>query len=108
MDSSRVIANYESLYALTEQMRDAAVGGEWDRLIDLERQCRLQVDSMKAADETVALDEAARQRKVGLIKKILAHDADIRGRTMAWMEHLQHAMQSNRQEQRLQEAYSKV
>lgn len=105
MGSSQVIANYESLSVLTEQMREAAVRGEWDQLIDLELQCRRHVAAMKLADAAATLDEPSRQRKVRLIKEILAHDADIRSRTVAWMGQLQRIMQSNRQEQRLQKAY---
>lgn len=105
MGSSQVITNYESLSALTAQMREAAVRGEWDQLIDLEQQCRQHVDAMKRVDASVTLDETSRQRKVQLIKKILAHDADVRSRTVAWMGQLQRIMQSNRQEQRLQQAY---
>lgn len=101
----RVLANYESLSELTAQMREAAVRGEWDHLIDLEQQCRRHVDAMKQADAETTLDEPSQQRKVRLIKKILAHDADIRSRTVAWMGQLQSIMQSNRQEQRLQQAY---
>lgn len=108
MGSSQVIANYESLSAITAQMREAAVRGEWDQLIDLEQQCRQHVAAMKQTDVSVVLDETSRQRKVRLIKKILAHDADIRSRTVAWMGQLQRIMQSNRQEQRLQQAYGRV
>ena len=101
----QVIANYESLFALTGQMRDAAVHGEWDQLINLEQQCNRHVAAMKPVDATATLDESARQRKIQLIKKILADDAAIRIHTEVWMGQLQRIMQSNRQEQRLQKAY---
>jgi len=105
MGSHEVIRNYESLSTLTAQMRDAAERGEWDHLIDLERQCRTQVEILKRADAAASLDEAARQRKASRIKDILEHDADIRSCTVTWMGQLQRIMQSNRQEQRLQRAY---
>ncbi|MDP2762185.1 MAG: flagellar protein FliT [Sideroxyarcus sp.] len=105
MGSHQVIANYESLSTLTALMREAAVRGEWDQLIDLEQQCRQYVAAMKQADVSATLDEPSRQRKVQIIKKILENDADIRSRTVAWMGQLQRAMQSNRQEQRLQQTY---
>jgi len=108
MSASQVIANYESLSKLTAQMSEAAVQGEWDRLIDLEQRCRKHVDAMKQVDASILLDEPSRQRKVSLIRDILAHDADIRSRTVAWMGQLQRIMQSNRQEQRLQQAYGRV
>lgn len=108
MGSSQVITNYESLSAITSQMRNAAVHGEWDMLVELERQCSHQVAAMKPADTVASLDEPARQRKIQLIKKILADDAEIRNHTEVWMAQLRHIMQSNRQEQRLQQAYGAV
>jgi len=105
MGNMQVISNYESLSALTGQMREAAMQGEWDRLVSIEQQCGQQVAAMRPADATAALDEPTRQRKIQLIKKILADDAEIRNRTETWMEQLQRIMQSNRQEQRLQQAY---
>lgn len=105
MGSHQVIANYESLSTLTAQMREAAVRGEWDQLIDLEQQCRQHVAAMKPVDASATLDEPTRQRKVQIIKKILENDADIRSRTVAWMGQLQRVMQSNRQEQRLHQVY---
>lgn len=105
MSSCQVITHYESLSALTAQMREAAVQGEWDKLVSIEQQCSQQVAAMKPADTTATLDESARQHKIHLIKKILADDAEIRNRTEKWMGQLQRIMQSNHQEQRLQQAY---
>ena len=105
MTENPVIRNYESLSALTGQMRAAATTGEWDHLIDLEQQCSLQVATMRTAGEKPALDETARRQKIQLIKKILADDAEIRNHTESWMGQLQRIMQSNRQEQRLNQAY---
>ena len=105
MNAAAVVTNYESLSAITEQMRAAANQGEWDKLVDLEKQCSHHVATMKAADAGAKLDESARQRKIQLIKKILADDADIRSHTEVWMGQLQRIMQSNRQEQRLHQAY---
>lgn len=105
MSSSQVIANYELLSALTGQMREAAAHDEWDQLISLEHQCSKLVATMKPVDAEVKLDEAARQRKIQLINKILADDAEIRNLTQVWMGQLQLGIQSNLQEQRLQRAY---
>lgn len=105
MRNAQIITNYETLSALTEQMREAAVQGEWDKLVSIEQQCSQQVAAMRPADATAVLDEPARQRKIQLIRKILADDAEIRNHTEVWMGQLQRIMQSNRQEQRLQQAY---
>ena len=105
MSALQVISNYESLSALTGQMRDAAVQGEWDQLTGLEQQCSRHVATMKTADAVAELDESARQRKIQLIKKILADDKEIRNKTEVWMGQLQRIMQSNRQEQLLLHTY---
>jgi len=105
MSSSQVIANYESLSALTEQMREAAVHGEWDQLTSIELQRSKLVARMEPVDAEAKLDEAARQRKIQLITKILADETEIRNHAQAWMDRLQLSMESNRQEQRLLHAY---
>jgi len=105
MSSSQVIANYESLSALTGQMREAAMHGEWDQLVSIELQRSQLVANMKPVDAEAKLDEAERQHKIQLINKILADDVEIRNLTQAWMGQLQLSMQSNRQEQRLHQAY---
>lgn len=106
MSTQQVISNYQSLSSITGQMRDAAIQGEWDKLILLEEQCSLHVATMKPLDTVAKLDEPERQQKISLIKKILADDREIRNRTEGWMEQLQRLMQSNRQEQRLHQAYT--
>ncbi len=106
-----VIENYEFLSSVMGQMRVAATQGEWDQLVDLELQCSQRVASMKTQDaatpigEDTPIDEHTRLRKVALIKKILADDAEIRNQTEPWMAQLQHLMQSTGQERRLQQAY---
>lgn len=105
MSPSQVVANYESLSALTGQMREAAEHGNWDELISIEQQRSELVAAVKPLDAEVKLDEAARQRKNQLISIILADDAEIRNLTQAWMGQLQLNMQSDIQELRLLKEY---
>ncbi|MDD2721916.1 MAG: flagellar protein FliT [Gallionella sp.] len=105
MNEQDVLTHYESLSGLTAQMRTAAQSGEWDTLIGLEQQCSRHVEQMRAVTTNISLDESSRQRKIQLIKKILADDAAIRNQTESWMGQLQRIMQSNRQEQRLNRSY---
>lgn len=105
MDSSQVIAKYEFLSSLTGKMREAAEHGEWEQLIAIEHQCSELVVTIKALDAEVQLDDAEQQQKRQLIKKILADHAEIQNLTQIWMDELQQSIQSNRQEQRLQQAY---
>jgi len=100
-----VIENYEFLSSLMGKMRMAATQGEWDHLVELEKQCSQRVQAMKAQDEVTPLDEDTRLRKVALIRSMLADDAEIRNQTQPWMAQLQKLMQSAGQERRLQQAY---
>jgi len=101
---SLLIEDYQRLSGITGQMREAAVGGDWDRLIALEKDCKRKVDEIKPHD-VIPTNPDERAQKLALLKKILADDADIRSRTENWMEQLQRIMQSPRSELRLQQTY---
>jgi flagellar protein FliT len=101
---SLLIEDYQRLSGITGQMREAAAGGEWDRLIALEKDCKRKVDEIKPHD-VIPTNPDERAQKLALLKKILADDADIRSRTENWMEQLQRIMQSPRSELRLQQTY---
>lgn len=101
-----VIDNYELLSSIMGQMRAAATQGEWDHLVELENQCSKHVEIMKTRDAATQIDESTRLRKVALIRKILADDADIRNHVEPWMAQAQRIVKSVGQERRLQEAYS--
>jgi flagellar protein FliT len=105
MSAHPLLGHYESLCALTRQKRIAVERGEWDRLIELEQQCTQQVEHIKSFDAKNELDETARLQVVQFIRTILAEDTEIRSQTEAWREQLQNIMQSNRQEQRLNQTY---
>ncbi len=101
-----VIENYEYLSSLTAQMREAASQNKWDDLVELEKQCSQRVATLKTLDTGTPIDESTRLRKVALIRKILADDAEIRNRTEPWMAQLQHILKGVVQERRLLATYS--
>ena len=102
---------YDRASAKSGEMLEAAKSSDWDRLIDLERECRALVDNLRTVDaETSApsRDQGYVQRKTKLIRKVLADDAEIRRYTQPWMDQLQVLIGSSHQEQRLQRAYQGV
>ncbi len=101
---SMLLEDYQRLSGITGQMREAAVGGEWDRLVSLEKECARKVEEIKPRD-VIPSNPEERAQKLALLKKILADDADIRNRTEGWMEQLQRIMQSPVSEQRLKQTY---
>ena len=103
MNARQFVNDFELLSSLADRMRQAANRSEWENLIGLERQFKDKIAAIKPVDEQP--DDACRQQMMDLIKKILEDDADIRSQTDLWMNQLQRIMQSNRQEQRLNQAY---
>lgn len=101
---SLLLEDYQRLSGITGQMREAATGGEWDRLISLEQECKRKFEEIKPKD-AVPFSPNERAQKVALLKKILADDAAIRSRTESWMEQIQRIMQNNRSERLLQQTY---
>jgi flagellar protein FliT len=99
-----IIEDYQRLSSITEQMRNAAAMGQWDDLIELEKRCSQEVETIKPRD-VVPIGESERKQKAALILKMLADDKAIRAYTEPWMRQLERIMQSARSEQRLQDAY---
>lgn len=78
MQGTEIIATYETLSKLTGDMLLAAKQGEWDRLTELERHCRVPLNQLISHAAAVKLNDSERQRKLEVIRKILADDAQIR------------------------------
>lgn len=79
---------YETLSAISGDMVLAAETGDWDRLIELERSVARLRDRLSAEDARAGLSESERERKIHLIKRILADDRKVRSYTEPWMEHV--------------------
>lgn len=102
MDSQEVIAIYELVADITDKMVAAARIGDWELLAKLESQCSTQVEILKHNDEPrPPLSETARERKVKIIKKILADDREIRAITEPWMARLTAMLNSTGTERKL-------
>lgn len=79
---------YETLSGISADMVHAAETGDWDRLMELERTVAQMRNRLAVEDVQSRLTEAERDRKVHLIKRILADDRKVRSYTEPWMEHV--------------------
>ena len=101
-----ILQTYGSLAAKSGQMLDAARNGDWERLIELEQDCRAIAATLKRVEHgTAGPDAAYLERKAELIHKVLADDAAIRQFTEPRMTHLATYLGSAQQENRLRQAY---
>ncbi|HET9113257.1 MAG TPA: flagellar protein FliT [Burkholderiales bacterium] len=105
MNDEEIIAAYESVAQITGQMLNAARTGAWDDLISLENRCARHVKALENNEIPSRLTRDFRNRKIAVIKKILADDKEIRGITEPWMQRLSSLMQSNATERKLSVAY---
>ncbi len=82
MTSNDVLSMYENIAGLTTKMAVAAQAGDFDGLARLETQCTLQAAAANAG--VPALAGELRQRKIDLLKQIMANDRAIRDVTEPW------------------------
>ena len=91
MNNAQIIAAYETILSITGQMLEAARRKDWDYLQVLEEACKAIIAMLIAANPA-PLDGDYQQRKVEIIHRVLADDAEIRNITQPWMAHLQNVI----------------
>ena len=90
MKSNDVLSMYDKLAGLSGQMKNAAQAGEWTAFDKLNVQA--SVTAGTALCGVPALEGAQRQRKIDLIKQLMANDRAIRDVTEPWMGQLDRAL----------------
>lgn len=105
MNNNDLISHYEQVAKITGHMLDAAKASDWDRLSELEVTCSHRVQVIREQASTPEISDENRQRKIDLIKKILADDKAIRDLTEPWMHHLSNLMKNSNTSRKLSEAY---
>lgn len=106
MNNQEILALYESVADITDQMLAAARTGDWEKLAALESRCSSQVEIIKQNDQPrQPLTPLAREQKTRIIKKILEDDRQIRDITEPWMAQLSAMINSAGTERKLSQAY---
>jgi flagellar protein FliT len=105
MTNLELMEIYENVALITDKMLNAAKSEDWDLLIELETHCSTHVKTLQMNETQDELTEEMRQRKVNVIKKILADDREIRVLTEPWMEQLSQIMQSSQSSRLLTKTY---
>jgi flagellar protein FliT len=101
-----IIAHYASIAASSGRMLAAARTGDWDELISAEQECGERVAALEALGHIAPKDAYERDTRIGLLRTILAHDAEIRSLTEPWMAQLEGMLNSMGQGRRARQAYS--
>ena len=105
MNHQQILAIYEEVAGITSKMLDAARDSDWDSLISLEAHCANRINILKVSDQRPPMNENERQRKLSIIKKILADDNEIRTITEPRLAQLASLISSSGNERKLNHAY---
>ncbi|MBE7527769.1 flagellar protein FliT [Nitrosomonas sp.] len=101
----QMIATYEAILTITDQMLQAAKNSDWDELIALEQNCKHLTTHLMAQHASGQLDDELRQKKINLIHGILERDAEIRAITEPWMVKLQNQLTGYDRNRKLGQTY---
>ena len=106
-EHEQILAIYGLISDKTGEMVQAAKASDWDRLVELEKECHGLIETLMRVDTGPRGGAGARfvQRKIAFIHKVLADDAEVRKFTEPWMTQLEAFIGSARQERKLQRAY---
>jgi flagellar protein FliT len=86
--NTALLKYYEAIEQASEQMLDAARGGNWDQVVKLEGACAVLISRLKHAAASHELGHDERQLKGRIMKRILVNDAEIRTLAEPWLEDL--------------------
>jgi len=104
-DEAQMIAAYQAILAITDQMLQAAKSSDWDKLVTLERSCKHLTNQLMEQQTRSPLSEIQQKKKIDLIQQILARDAEIRTITEPQITHLQNMLTSHDHQRKLNRIY---
>jgi len=94
---SQLLDHYEQIAQASQLMLDAARNSDWDEVERQEERCRALVASLKAASvASPLLRPQDNRRRMELLRRMLAADAEIRGRSEPWLKQLEQLISSPR------------
>ena len=105
MNSLELITLYENVADITSNMLEAARSRNWELLEQLENDCSSRVQVIRDNEIPFDLPADMRDKKVRIIKQILADDKEIRDITEPWMAQLADLMKNSSTTRKLSNAY---
>ncbi|MGE5161284.1 MAG: flagellar protein FliT [Betaproteobacteria bacterium] len=92
-----MLDHYEQIAQASQLMLDAARNSDWDEVERQEDRCRSLVASLKAASAiSPLLRPQDNRRRMELLRRMLAADAEIRGRCEPWLRQLEQLISAPR------------
>jgi flagellar protein FliT len=104
--SMDIIAHYAAIAASSGRMLAAARANNWQELVSAQDECAQRVRVLEALGHVAPRDDYERETRIGLLKTILAHDAEIRDLAAPWLQQLNGMLGNLHQGRRMRQAYS--
>ncbi len=80
---------YEAIERASQDMLEAARGGNWDQVVKLEGACAVLIAQLKHAAGAQPLEPEQAKLKSRIMQRILVNDAEIRQLAEPWLEDLE-------------------
>lgn len=96
---------YESIAGQSQRMLSAARAGDWEDLCAAEQECARLIAQLKQLGDAPPLAAGESERRMQILKQLLAEDAEIRDLTEPWLKQLGEMLGSTGNQRRLGNAY---
>ncbi len=104
-EEDNVLHYYESIAGQSQRMLSAARAGDWDDLCAAEEECARLIAHLKQLGDTPPLNTGERERRMQILKQMLAEDAEIRDLTEPWLKQLEQLLGNAGNQRRLSDSY---
>jgi flagellar protein FliT len=101
----QIVDRYVRMAHASNRMLLAAREDDWDQVCQVERECTAIIAELSAMGDLSPTDPELRQRKLGLMKRVLADDAEIRLLSQPWLRKLESILGAPTMTARLDRAY---
>lgn len=102
---TQVVERYTRMADASQRMLRAARDGDWDKVCEVEQECTRLIVELSRMGDLAPTDPELRRQKLGLMKRVLADDAEIRVLSQPWLKKLDALMRSPETAARLDRAY---
>lgn len=92
-----LIDYYRALESASVSMLESAKSDDWDGVVRLESTCAVLIEQLRFASTAQELPAEQRAEKAGIMRRILANDAQIRYLAEPWMAHFEKKFDSLQQ-----------
>ena len=101
----QIVERYTRMAAASHRMLLAARDDDWDMVCAVEMECASLIAELSKMGDLAPADPALREQKLGLMKRVLADDAEIRVLSQPWLKKLDTLLRSPETAARLDRAY---